>query len=396
MLQLQKLKNSPDKHLQKLGWDWMLGKDTLTYLTQEVLKVSEKEADNYYQAANELYEMLVIAGQYLIDNQLFSSLDIPPNLIELIRFTWEDDRHLHLYGRFDFAGGVDGKAIKLIEFNADTATCLPETAVVQWSHLQANGLEKTLQFNTLYEDLRNNFIRLKNLNMDLQPRILFSTLRETPEDETNVNLLAEAAKEAGFEVGFAYIDEIDFSANEGIFVKDKILSRNDDKNYIHYPFWFKLLPWEYIALDEPELLDILTPMIINRKAVVINPAYVMLFQSKGILKTLWDLFPNHKLLLETSNKPLIHRPLSVEKVMYGREGANVKIVDKNGKSQFEEDSEYGFYAKIYQEFTEFPKDSEGYYYQAGVFFAYQGCGLGFRRGGKILNNTAQFVGHFVE
>ena len=34
----------------------------------------------------------------------------------------------HLYGRFDLSGGLDGKPIKLIEFNADTATCIPETA----------------------------------------------------------------------------------------------------------------------------------------------------------------------------------------------------------------------------------------------------------------------------
>ncbi len=391
MLKLHKLKNSPDKHLKQLGWDWMLGKDTLSYLTQEVLQISEKEAENYYQAANDLYDMFVKAGQYVIDNQLFRQLDIPPNLIELIRFTWEDDRNLHLYGRFDLAGGVDGKPIKLIEFNADTATCLPETAVVQWSHLQSNDLTKTLQFNTLYEDLRNNFIRLKNLNMDLEPRILFSTLRETPEDETNVNLLAEAAKEAGFEVGFSYVDEIDFSETDGVFVENK-----KQNTYIYYPFWFKLLPWEYIALDEPDLLDILVPMVKNRKVVILNPVYTMLFQSKGILKILWDLFPNHKLLLETSYNPLINKPLCVEKVMYGREGANVRIVDKNGKTQLEQDGEYGFYAKVYQEFTEFPKDLHGHYYQGGVFFASQGCGLGFRRGGKILNNTAQFVGHFVE
>jgi glutathionylspermidine synthase len=390
MIKLQKLVNSPEKHLQKLQWNWMLGTDTLTYLTHEIVKISKNEAENYYQAVNELYEMFIQAGQYVIDNELFSELDIPKNLIDIIKFTWENDNHLHLYGRFDLAGGIDNQPIKLIEFNADTATCLPETAVVQWSHLQANELYKTLQFNTLYEDLRNNFIRLKNLNMDLPPRILFSTLRETPEDETNVSLLAEAAKEAGFEVGFAYIDEVDFSPTEGIFVEHK-----PHDGFVQYHFWFKLIPWEYIALDEPELLEILKPIIFNRHAVVINPTYVMLFQSKGILKVLWDLFPNHKLLLETRDKPLTNKPLCVEKVMFGREGANVRILNKTGNAQLEEEGEYGFYKKIYQEFTEFPIDLQGYYYQAGVFFAYHGCGLGFRRGGKILNNTAQFVGHWV-
>lgn len=58
---------------------------------------------------------------------------------------------------------------------------------------------------------------------------------------------------------------------------------------INYPFWFKLIPWEYIAVDEPELAEILTKIVTAEKAVVLNPAYTMLFQSKAILKYLWEL-----------------------------------------------------------------------------------------------------------
>ena len=34
-------------------------------------------------------------------------------------------------------------------------------------------------------------------------------------------------------------------------------------------------------------------------------------------------------------------------------------------------------------------------YQAGVFFAGEGAGLGFQCGGKIIDNKAQFCGHLV-
>ena len=44
---------------------------------------------------------------------------------------------------------------------------------------------------------------------------------------------------------------------------------------------------------------------------------------------------------------------------------------------------------------ELPTDSNGVTYQAGVFYAYEACGLGFRRGEKILNNMSKFVGHMV-
>jgi glutathionylspermidine synthase len=41
-------------------------------------------------------------------------------------------------------------------------------------------------------------------------------------------------------------------------------------------------------------------------------------------------------------------------------------------------------------------DDGGNYYQAGVFYVRESCGLGFRKGGKILDNTAQFCGHLIE
>lgn len=46
---------------------------------------------------------------------------------------------------------------------------------------------------------------------------------------------------------------------------------------------------------------------------------------------------------------------------------------------------YGNNKAIYQEYVEF-NSCENEYYQAGVFFAYEGCGLGFRKGGLVLDN----------
>ncbi len=46
-----------------------------------------------------------------------------------------------------------------------------------------------------------------------------------------------------------------------------------------------------------------------------------MFQSKAFMKVLWDLYPNHPLLLETSFEPLKGKA-QVEKKIFGREGAN--------------------------------------------------------------------------
>ncbi|SEI52842.1 Glutathionylspermidine synthase preATP-grasp [Dyadobacter koreensis] len=390
MIKLKSLPQSPESGLQKLGWNWMLGTDTTPYLVKDVVVVDEESATSLYEAAATLYDMFIEAGQYAIDNQLFKEMGISENLIELIKLSWEEDRNVHLYGRFDLAGGFDGQPVKLIEFNADTATCLPETAVVQWAHLKTNNEDDSQQFNTLYETLVKQFQYIKLVNSDMTASILFSTMRGYPEDDTNVNILSEAAKEAGFDADFAYVDEVEFS-QEGIFKQDP--SGNGD--FIRFDFWFKLVPWEYIGGEEPDLAATLTDIVKNRKAVVLNPAYTLLFQSKYILKILWDLYPYHPLLLQTERHPITHKK-SVSKVLFGREGANVSILEKGGEVLEKVDGDYEEQKKIYQEYVEFPTDADGFSYQAGVFYAGEPCGLGFRRGGKILDNTAQFVGHIVE
>lgn len=390
MIKLKKVELLPDAQLKAIGWDWLMGQDTLPYITNEMVEVTEKEAIKYDEAVNELYDMFVKAGQYVIDNNLLRKIGVPENLHELVKFTWDDDAHQwHLYGRFDLAGGIDGKPIKLIEFNANTATCIPETAVIQSAQLIANGFSDEKQFNSVYESLVENFKRLRNMNPSLHPSLLLSGMEGFPEDDTNLEVLAEAAREAGFYVDTENIEKVEFASLDGIFKYNP-----EKKQYEQFNFWFSLVPWEFIGWDESDLATILTDIVTKRKAIVINPAYTLIFQSKYILKILWDLFPNHPLLLETSSTPLYGKK-HVEKVFLGREGANVRIINSEGKTQTWRDGEYFEQPKIYQEYVEFPKDIAGNAYQAGVFFAYQACGLGFRRGGEILDNQAQFCGHLI-
>jgi glutathionylspermidine synthase len=381
-----KLNTPPTAQLQQVGWDWALGQDTLPYIADQTIEVTSQQAEAYFNATNELYEMYIAAGQHVIDHHKFAELGIPDNLIELIKLSWEDDRNIHLYGRFDLSGGLDNKPIKLIEFNADTATCLPETAIVQWASLKANGMNDQSQFNTLYESLIEQFGLLRTLYPDVPPTLLISTMRDNPEDDTNVSVLGEAAKEAGFEVAFEYIDDVDFSENEGIFV------RQNEQDFLQYHFWFKLVPWEFIAWDEPQLAQTLTKIAQAQKAIILNPAYTLLFQSKGILKILWELFEGHPLLLETKASPIKGKKC-VQKVLFGREGANIKILNPDQSIDTAVDGQYQEQTSIYQEYTDFLKDEHGHCYQAGVFFAGEAAALGYRKGGQIIDNKAQFVGH---
>ncbi|WP_084276568.1 glutathionylspermidine synthase family protein [Nitratiruptor tergarcus] len=389
MVKLKKIKPLDKGYLESIGFVWHTDSDGSDYVADEVLVITEEEAKGYADAANELYDMFVEAGEYVIKNNLFFEIGIPFNLVDLIKQSWEEDVHWHLYGRFDFAGGIDGKPIKLLEFNADTPTSLFETAILQWAMLKYNQLEEAKQFNFIYEALRDNFKRLVTLDVSQFEelyqswKILFSSIRGSLEDENTTRLLEVIAAEAGFATHFCYADEVGFS-EDGIFCQDK-----------GYEYWFKLIPWENIAIEEPELALLLTEIVKHHQAIILNPAYTLLFQSKGMLKILWDLFPNHPLLLETSFEPLQDRSY-VEKKCFGREGANTTIYDANGNIVAKRDGDYESFPSIYQEYVELPKDSLGRKYQAGVFFAFEACGVGFRRGGEIIDNISKFVAHMVE
>jgi len=391
MLTLEKINPLSADYLETLGFVWHTDADNSAYIADALLVISTEEAEAYYEASNALYDMYIQAAQYVIDNALFHEIGIPFNLIDIIKESWDSDIHWHLYGRFDLAGGIDGKPIKLLEFNADTPTALFETAVIQWAMLKKNTLDETKQFNGLYEALNDNFKRLVTLEEDVNSfeerydgwNFLFTSIRGNAEEENTVKLLQHIATEAGFNTEFAYIDEIEFSSDDGIFYQDK-----------NYELWFKLIPWEEIALEESDLAMLLTSIVKNQKAIIFNPAYTLLFQSKGLLKILWDLYPNHPLLLEASFEPLQAKK-QVRKPVFGREGNSVIILDEKGEVLEGTTGDYENHKMVYQAYTELPTDEKEDSYQAGVFYAYEACGLGFRKGGKILNNMSKFVGHSI-
>ncbi|WP_428026681.1 glutathionylspermidine synthase family protein [Arcobacter sp.] len=392
-MKLQKIKPLTKEYLESIGFVWHTDQDNTSYIADELVQITEEEANAYYEATNELYDMFCEAGDYIIDNNLFHEINIPFNLVNLIKESWENDVHWHLYSRFDLAGGINGKPIKLLEFNADTPTSLFETAIIQWAMLKANDLNEASQFNNLYEALKDNFKRIITMEDDIEKfeeyykdlgwKILFSSISGSSEDENTTKLLQHIASEAGFNTDFEFMDKVQFN-DEGIYKDD-----------VNFEFWFKLIPWENIAIEESELALILEEIITNQKAIIFNPAYTLMFQSKGFMKILWDLYPNHPLLLETSFEPLVGKK-QVEKRCFGREGANVAIINSDNSLDIKTDGEYEGFKAIYQEYVELPQDENGDYYQAGVFYAYEACALGFRKGGKILNNMSKFVGHIIK
>ena len=286
-------------------------------------ELEEKKAEAYYEAANELYDMYVEAVDHIIDNDLFFDVGIPFNLVEVIKKSWENDVHWHIYGSFSF-----NENLKLLGFNADSPSYLYETALAQYEKLKENGINEEAQFNEVYEKISDNFKRLITLFDDTSEfeeryddwSILFSSLADNEEDERAINFLKQMAEDAGFNTGFEYLQNTQLS-------EDGVSDSEDNE----YEYWYKHYKWEEMSYNEPELLTTLTTIMNNQKAIILNPAYTAVFESKGMLKILRELYPDSPYLI----------------------------------------------------------DEESTEYQANVFFAYEACGIGF------VNETSEFIGHKI-
>ena len=126
------------------GWPAIIEEQGLIYWKTELPDGSTmpywNESNAYTLGSDEVYEMeasvrlmmemLIEAGDYIIESNLFSQMGIPGWAVPRIKETWESEPPM-IYGRFDFAYGHDGVP-KLLEYNADTPTGLLESAAVQW------------------------------------------------------------------------------------------------------------------------------------------------------------------------------------------------------------------------------------------------------------------------
>ena len=390
MINLLPLSGDISPAVRTLGWEWAIEEACQNYVAREAVQLPEAEAEALLQAADTLYDMLVEAIPDPIPDELLQKLAIPANLWEAVRHSWNDERHWHLYGRFDLALTPDGP--KLLEFNADTATSLPETAVVQWASLVAAGqAEEGRQANGLFECLEDQFRHWRGLNNDRQATLLLVYLPDSAEDEANCAVLAETARTAGFaDVYVCPVDDMKVSvdgADRGVWAETV------PGQWQKFDFLFKLVPWEILAEEEPELTADLTQLLLSRDIVVANPAYSLLFQSKGLLAHLWDTFPHHPLLLEASltGVPGHH----VRKPLFGREGQNVAEIQDDGRAGPEVSGEFGQQPQVFQRWAELPTDAQGRRYQAGVFWAGEACAIGFRRDAGLITNLSEFVPHVL-
>ncbi len=339
-------------------------------------KLTMAEVLQIEKATAQLWEMCLEAVQQVIDNNRWEELKIPAWMAPYIRQTWDDD-HPAIYGRFDLC--VKNEQVKLLEFNADTPTSLFEAGIVQWYWLQDFDKEKD-QFNSIHEKLIGYWQYLKPYLH--AGKVHFACLKETLEDLTNTEYLRDCAMQAGLDTKLVFIDELGWDDGRMCFVD----MENESVRNI-----FKLYPWEWMV-EEEFGENIIAD---SNRAFWIEPAWKMILSNKGILAILWELFPNHPLLLETYfEKKHLHS--FAKKPLLGREGANVTLVDDD-RLLLHSDGAYGKEGYIFQELFTLPEFGGNYPVVGSWIIGQEPAGIGIREANNLVtDNKSRFVPHIIE
>ncbi|WP_169435049.1 glutathionylspermidine synthase family protein [Neolewinella persica] len=375
-----------DRWFSKQGLSFYAEGENEDYLADEILSLHSTEATAAMRAGDEAWDVLRACARksaYIEDRLL--GLGIPDFAVPLIKWSVENEWDNFLVGRFDFAGGLDDLPLKLIEFNADTASLLPETTVLQPEIISKAGLKPAP--NGLLAALEANARRLGGGRKDTA---IAAAHLGSADDRHNTDVLAHVATAAKWgRVDTIMLPDLEINPDEGVFHEAK------PDRWIHYGTMIKFFPWDFAALEEPDLWEYLAELIMARKLRVFNPAWTMLLQSKALLAYAWQDNPGHPLLLPTAFDPAdLPRPLDgyVRKPIFGRMGENIEMVMNGRTVVAQTKGDYGKGPVIYQERAQFATDRDKHLYQLSTYQAPQACALCCRRQDDlIIDDDGEFV-----
>jgi glutathionylspermidine synthase len=359
------------------NWKSKLADDGVTYHTinnepywdeSVAYRFELKEIDRIEHATNALHELAIHCIEEIIDRDWFSEMGLSKRARELVIKSWNNDEfdELSVFGRFDFA--YDNCELKLLEYNADTPTSLPEAAVTQWKWLEEIH-PRFDQFNSIHERLISRWKQLGIHDLHL------SCLRESEEDYGNVRYMADVAEQAGVHTKLLFVEDIGWSREQNRFV-------DTENEYVTN--LFKLYPWEWMLSDE--FGDRVEAMR------VIEPAWKMLLSNKALLAIMWRVAPNHENLLETTLDPM--DGTCIRKPTLSREGNNIALLE-NGQTRLETEGPYGG-KFVYQRLASIPNCDRNFPVLGSWIIGEEAAGMGVRESSTpITDNLSRFVPHYI-
>ncbi|MBP9722185.1 MAG: bifunctional glutathionylspermidine amidase/synthase [Gammaproteobacteria bacterium] len=328
--------------------------------------ISKTTDQELKHASNELHAMFMHATNLVLqDNNLFEKFSIPKVVWPRIQSSWDNRRNEMITGRFDFS--VTTKGIKVYEYNADSSSCYMECGKIQgkWAeHFGCNlgecaGDELTEKLVNIWEDS----------TVDQTDGLLHIMLDNHPEELYHGLYMKSAIEEAGIKCKIIHgLDGLKWNS------ENKIV--DEDNNELRW-VW-KTWAWETV-LDQireecdsvsydktkPRLVDVL----LNDNIIVYEPLWTLIPSNKAILPILWEIYPNHRYLLNSQfnlNEELIQSGY-VTKPIAGRCGWNINIFDKNSTLINQTDGRFHKQEQIYQELFPLANIDNKYNVQISTF-----------------------------
>jgi glutathionylspermidine amidase/synthetase len=272
---------------------------------------------------------------------------------------------------------VSEQGVKVYEYNADSASGLMECGKVQGKWARHFGCEAG---RCSGGDLRPRLARAwKRAEIEGVLHILRDS---EPEEVYHALFMKEAIESAGIECRIVEgLSGISWGAGGEIL---------DDLGIPIRRVW-KTWAWETVVQPlraegalpcgsgrrgaPPRLLDIL----LRPGVKVYEPLWTLIPSNKAILPVLWEMFPNHPHLLDSSfslTEGLRSRGY-VAKPIVGRCGSNIGVFDGREEMLEKTPGKFGGRDRIYQEFWRLPS-IDGCNLQVSAFTvygSYAGCGV---------------------
>lgn len=391
------------------GWEEIIRSQGLTYSTSElpgggtteywnesaayVFTLAEVEA--LEPQVEQLHRMALEAARFLADEQWrpgspWRCLGLPEYAVEYaVNSLNRGDPDL--YGRFDLVySGVPGEPVKMLEYNADTATGIVESAICQWYWYEAlhGDTPGRDQWNYLFEAIRDRFATLRLLLPGGGMHFAHTELERTGEDIMNTAVLRDCADQAGWRTTSLLMSDIGWDASLKEFVD---LADEPIQNI------FKLYPWEDMMAEEFGPL-----LAAQRPTGWIEPAWKMFLSTKVLGAAMWHLYPDHENLLPSYVDGPRDMTSWVKKPLHGREGDNIEIFRADSGEHLVQPGRYGAEGHVWQQYTQIPNfpgpDGAPNYPVLGAWVVNgESVGVGIRESdGPVTDYYARFVPNLID
>ncbi|MFB5745376.1 bifunctional glutathionylspermidine amidase/synthase [Cedecea sp. S5-13] len=343
----------------------IINKDPCQYFT-----ITESAEQELIKATNELHLMYLHAtDKVLKDDNLLALFDIPKILWPRLRLSWQWRRHQMVSGRMDFC--MDERGLKVYEYNADSASCHTESGLIleewvktgyrgtghnpaeglleeltgAWKHSSARPFVHIMQDNDLEEDYHALFMQRSLMQAGFDTKILHG-LGELSWDSAGQLIDSDGRavncvwKTWAWETAIEQIREV------------------SETEYAAVP----------IRTGHPQNEIRLIDVLLRPEVLVFEPLWTVIPGNKAILPVLWQLFPNHRYLLDTDfevNELLAKTGYAVKPIA-GRCGSNIDLISHHDELLDKTSGKFVARKNIYQQLWCLPK-VDGKYIQVCTF-----------------------------